>query len=445
MTETAVNLPAVAPQRREIQNVVDAVPILDTARFEHMQRIAAVLARSSMIPETLRTIGRGNDKEDLPFEQVLSNCFLVVNQAARWGMDPFSVISCCAVVHGRLAYEGKLVAAVLAAKLDISLNHYFTGDPATDAYRIYLCDQPFTEPLIAQLKPGVKIPGLRLWDGSVGEWKTTGAGTPWTPKNYPRMLIYRGTRDWTRIYESAILLGVYTDDELADLTEDARARRAIPVASSLAERLAAARLPGTTSMEGFSHDHVERETRGGVVDQTEAQRDSALTDKPTGPTAPKASEREPSTDDSGEVQDRMDVSTSPPNSNSVEPDAPQAQAQPDAPAADQPPLPSAAGNPSQSSAPHPVDEEAQTSEASPAGLPSDLSPDWQDTYLRAMARVTDRPKSLTGRHAEALQLIGGKANADEQAWMKAVYRLTERRLRGEITKDECEAAIREIS
>jgi hypothetical protein len=62
-----------------------------------------------------------------------------------------------------------------------------------------------------------------------------------------------------------------------------------------------------------------------------------------------------------------------------------------------------------------------------------------------MARVNDRPKSLPSRHTEALQLIGGKANAEEQEWMKTVYSLTKRRLQGEITKEECDAAIREIS
>lgn len=245
--------------KREIQSVVDPVPIMDTARFEHFQRIASVMARSSMIPETLRTEGKKNDKKPLPYEQVLSNCFLVVNQAARWGMDPFAVISCCSVVHGRLAYEGKLVAAVLDAKLGISLHHHFTGEPASEAYRIYLSDQPFTDAVIQQLKPGVKIPGLRLWDGSVAEWKTTGEGTPWTPKNFPRMLIYRGSRDWTRIYEPAVLLGVYTDDELMDLAEDARARRATPVAS-LADRLSAARGVAAPAPAGFSIDHVENET-----------------------------------------------------------------------------------------------------------------------------------------------------------------------------------------
>jgi hypothetical protein len=167
------------------------------------------------------------------------------------------VISCCAVVHGRLSYEGKLVAAVLDAKLGVKLHHHFTGDPATDAYRIYLSDHPFTPEVIEQLKPGITIQGLRLWDGSVGEWKTAGAGTPWTPKNYKRMLIYRGARDWTRIYEPAILLGVYTDDELEGLVEDVRARRATPVLT-LTERLAAAKQPERA--EGFSHEHVVRET-----------------------------------------------------------------------------------------------------------------------------------------------------------------------------------------
>lgn len=327
---------ATIPQRREIQAVVDAVPVLDTSRFEHMQRVANILARSSMIPESLRTEGRGNDKTPLPFEQVMANCFLVVNQAVRWGFDPFAVISCCAVVHGRLAYEGKLVSAVIDAKLNIKLHHHFVGDTATDACRIYLSDQPFTAEIIAQLKPGIKLPGMRLWDGSVAEWKTTGTGTPWTPKNYPRMLIYRGTRDWTRIYEPAVLLGVYTDDELMDLAEDARARRATPVSSlSLTERLVAAK-SSASSQDGFSHEHVTRET--------EVQREAAGTDSPP-PPASMASAQEPEASGSEGVQDRCE-STPSPVSNSVEPPT----AQPDTPADDAPPtLQSSAGNNSEDS------------------------------------------------------------------------------------------------
>lgn len=127
---------------------------------------------------------------------------------------------------------------------------------------------------------------------------------------------------------------------------------------------------------------------GVVFKDTEARRDSALTDK-TGPTAPKASDQEPSADSSGEVQDRMDVSTSPTNSNSVEPEAPQAQAQPDEPADPVVPPPVSAGDISQPSAPANVDEEAQVSEASPAGLPSG----WGLLYAAALRRA-QRKESL---------------------------------------------------
>jgi hypothetical protein len=101
---------------------------------------------------------------------------------------------------------------------------------------------------------------MRLLDGSVAEWKTSGAGTPWTPKNFVRMLIYRGTRDWCRIYEPALMLGVYTPDEMMDMSENARATRAKEVAvPSVMQRLQQ-RQSEPPSGEGFSKDFVTSET-----------------------------------------------------------------------------------------------------------------------------------------------------------------------------------------
>lgn len=391
---------ATLPQRREITQVVDAVPILDTARFEHMQRIANVLARSSMIPETLRTTGTRDNKQDLPFEQVLSNCFLVVNQAARWGMDPFAVVSCCAVVHGRLSYEGKLVAAVLDAKLGVQLHHHFTGEPTSDAFRIYVSDQPFTPEISEALKPGISIPGLRLWDGSVGEWKTTGAGTPWTQKNFKRMLIYRGTRDWTRIYESAIMLGVYTEDELFDLAEDARARRAAPVLS-LSERLAKA--PGA---QGFSQDHVHRETQAPRETGIEPPRtfaEAATSDvRPT--LASSGAEHDPTSesDTSNSSQD--------PILPDAETDEPAALVSPD----------EVAGN--QSKAPEQTLQDAEAN-ATDAPLPSTLPGGWAIAYAAALKRaqkLDSLPKYATQFWAQ----YGGwpkHKDGDDGATAAAIY------------------------
>lgn len=235
---------------RERIEVIDAVPLLDTSRFEHMQRVATVMARSTLMPESLYMEGKANDKKLLPYDTIMSNCFLVVNQAVRWGLDPFAVAQCVSVVHGKLCYEGKLVAAVLQAKLGMNLHHHITG--SGEDTRIYMSDKPFNEevtvgdstgPLVSFLKPGIRIPGARLFDGSVSEWKTTGNNSPWSPKNFPRMLIYRGTRDWCRIYEPATMLGVYTDDEMVDMEDTTRSRAArdITPKPSLSERLAVSR------------------------------------------------------------------------------------------------------------------------------------------------------------------------------------------------------------
>lgn len=243
---------------RERIEVIDAVPLLDTSRFEHMQRVATVMARSTLMPESLYMEGKANDKKPLPQETIFSNCFLVVNQAVRWGLDPFAVAQCVSVVHGKLCYEGKLVAAVLQAKLGMSLHHHITG--SGEETRVYMSDRPFDEevtidgktaPLVSFLKPGIRVPGFRLFDGSVAEWKTTGNNSPWSPKNFPRMLIYRGTRDWCRIYEPATMLGVYTDDEMVDMEDTTRSRAArdITPKPSLADRLAISRAAPESAME----------------------------------------------------------------------------------------------------------------------------------------------------------------------------------------------------
>ncbi len=220
-----------APARRMVAPVADVIPVLDTARFEHMQRIATVIARSNMVPETLCMEGQFDKKQSLPFDVVMANVFLVVNQAVRWGMDPFAVLQQAAVVHGKLCYEGKLVAAVLEAKLGVELDPVW-NDKAGDAFGITITGR----------LPSGKV---REVSGTVGEWKTTGKNSPWG--NPRRQLLYRGTREWARWWAPGLLLGVYTDDELTDLQDNARAQRAMPVPSQQEQVLQLAAQPKATT------------------------------------------------------------------------------------------------------------------------------------------------------------------------------------------------------
>lgn len=196
---TAVQLPAIR-RPTEVRVVNDVIPVLDTARFEHMQRIAVAMAASSLIPETLML-----EKKDvfLPQSKIVANCFLVINQAVRWEMDPFAVIQAVSVIKGKLCYEGKLVHAIITAKCKVEFSHEFNNEKG-DAL-------------------GIKITGkwpdgrVDVVEGTVGDWKTTRDGSPWAlPKNHKRMLIYRGTREWGRFYSPGTMLGIYTPDEMDD-------------------------------------------------------------------------------------------------------------------------------------------------------------------------------------------------------------------------------------
>ncbi|MBB6306271.1 hypothetical protein [Xanthobacter tagetidis] len=380
-----------APQRRESALVIDPIPTFDTGRFEHMQRIATVMARSALIPESLYLVGTKDKKEVLPQETVMANCFLVVNQAVRWGLDPFAVAQCVSVVHGRLCYEGKLVAAVLEAKMGLKLRQHFVGKPGHDDFRIYLSDQDFSDEVIKALTPGVRLPGTRLVDGSVGEWKTTGSNSPWgAAKNHIRMLIYRGTREWCRFYEPALMLGVYTEDEMADLADDARARRATPV-TSLADRLNKAPPTGAL-VSGFSIAHVDRET------DLEADHETASTSAETAPPAEDATTEEfPGDSEQEHAEETSPVS--------------------------------------------PGEQEARSGQ--PAPQPG-LSSDTITAYSQALARATQKA-SLTTLHKAFSEKLETPPNEAEVEIMREVFSLHLRRTKGEITAEDVTLQVREIA
>ena len=204
-----------APAARVYMNVEEIIPILDTSRFEHMQRIATAMATSSLIPDCLRGTGSGNSFVAHSTATVISNCFLVTEQAVRWNMSPFAVAQCCSIVHGRLMYEGKLVAAVLQSRLQVDLDYLFGHWDAKAEANII-------GPEGDGINLGVTVRergGDREIHGSVGTWKTDGAGSPWKPGAYKRQLRYRGAREWSRAFEPGVMLGVVTEDEMDDMTE----------------------------------------------------------------------------------------------------------------------------------------------------------------------------------------------------------------------------------
>lgn len=202
---------AVKQTPRQYVTVHDAIPILDSNRFEHMQRIASVMARASLIPAHLM---------QQTYDGTVANCFLIVNQAVRWDMDPFALAQSCFVLHGKLGFEGKVIAAMIEAKIGASLDYEWEGTPGTDAFKITVTGPRPTDGKIVSI------------EGSVGDWKTfekSGAVKGnWTGLASRNQLAYRGAREWARLFAPALMLGVYTPDDLEEMHAEHRMRDITP-------------------------------------------------------------------------------------------------------------------------------------------------------------------------------------------------------------------------
>lgn len=161
--------------------------------FDACEKIAGLMSRCGTMPQHL--VGKPAD------------CFRIVVQAAKWRMDPFAVAECTSLVHGRMCYEGKLVAAVLRSMNAIEghLHYEITGE-----------GQGASIVVTGKLRDGTIPPPVK---GSVAQWRThikDKEGRPlknaWDSDPIS-MLVYRGTRQWARLWASEAILGVVTPDE----------------------------------------------------------------------------------------------------------------------------------------------------------------------------------------------------------------------------------------
>lgn len=180
---------------RQFAVVQNMSPLFDTAQMEHRQRVAAALANSTLLPEVVR----GNNEKEC-----FSNLLLVFDQAERWGMPPLAVAQSVGIVHGKMVFEGKLIAAVLEARMGIRLRYTWKGEPSDgDKFSITVTG---------------KVDGEELSiEGTVGDWKTldkSGAiQKNWKGNAARKQLAYRGSREWARLHTPGLMLGVYGDDE----------------------------------------------------------------------------------------------------------------------------------------------------------------------------------------------------------------------------------------
>lgn len=216
--------------------------LLDTARFEHMQRIATVMANCALIPEhLLGKMKKGEETKWFPKEQVVGNCFLIVNQALRWGFDPFAVAAETYVVSGKLGFQGKLISALVNSRANLKHRLRYTyNDAKGDALEITVTghfsdeDEPRTITM------------------TVGQGRTT--NDMWVKDPYQK-LYYSAVTKWARRHCPEIIMGVFTDDDLDRIRDRERAIEAEPT-KKLSDMIGSGVLKGDSAIQ----DEVDRRT-----------------------------------------------------------------------------------------------------------------------------------------------------------------------------------------
>jgi hypothetical protein len=192
-------------ESKEIATVSEFNPLaLMPKTLVEAKELAKALAQSTLIPDHLQK------KE--------GDCLMIVMQAYRWQMDPFVVAQCTSMVHGKLCYEGKLVAAALSSMNAIEgiLDYKFSGNGENLTITVTGTPRGASEQKV--LSGTVK--GWRTFDFYKGNDGKPDKNRP-RPNNWDKdpqsMLVYRGTRQWARLYAPSALLGVYTPDEMDDV------------------------------------------------------------------------------------------------------------------------------------------------------------------------------------------------------------------------------------
>mgnify|MGYP000311246197 FL=1 len=178
---------------RLLQRTFTPLDLLQDQNFDKLWRMAEALANSALsVPKELK----GN----------IGDCLAIVTQAMIWGLNPFAVAQKAHVINGKLGYEAQLVNAVVMQSGAIrgSFRYEYRGNDASPECRVG-----------AVLRGETAI----TW----GEWLASSAVTtknsPLWKVNPRQQMGYLQVKNWTRAFCPGALLGIYTADELEDMTD----------------------------------------------------------------------------------------------------------------------------------------------------------------------------------------------------------------------------------
>lgn len=212
--ETAVTEPEVQRPPRALTAPSSGTGVnvfMDLHNFETAQRMAKLLAHSSMVPDQYReqyskTVNGQQTWVDNP--DAMGNCVIALELAHRLRCSPLQIMQQVDMVKGRPGLRGAFVKALIdRSGLFTRLKYEWKGTPGTPEWgcRVYATEK----------STGERLDGTWItWAMVVGEkWN---ANDKW--KTMPeQMFMYRSAAFWGRAHAPELLMGMQTLEEIEDV------------------------------------------------------------------------------------------------------------------------------------------------------------------------------------------------------------------------------------
>ncbi|RLI71029.1 hypothetical protein DRO91_06055, partial [Candidatus Heimdallarchaeota archaeon] len=174
----------------------DASMFFNPAKFEHAQRLAKMLCRSTLVPVHFQG------------EQNLGNVMIALNLADRVGQDPFMVMQKVYVIHGKPGIEAQLAVALINTHGSYDpLDYEMSGEGKTRGCQAFAVHRA-TEKVKHGTKVTIKMAEAEGWMSKKGsKWQTMP----------DLMLRYRAAMFFARQHCPEALMGMQLKDELTDI------------------------------------------------------------------------------------------------------------------------------------------------------------------------------------------------------------------------------------
>jgi len=219
--ERIENLPSVSPGFGNLQS------------FELSLRTANLLSKSSLVPK------------DYQGQNGLPNCVIALNMASRMNADPLMVMQNLYIVHGKPGWSSQFLISTFNTSGRFSaLRYEWVGTKGKDDWgcKAWAVEKATGEKLEGS-EVTIELAKKEGWyEKSGSKWKTM-------PQ---QMLMYRAASFFIRTYAPELAMGMRTEDEIIDMTENNKGTYEAHIASDVAQN-------ANTEVIDINKDETEQE------------------------------------------------------------------------------------------------------------------------------------------------------------------------------------------